>query len=225
MAFYIDSAFLHDIMNAAQTVPVAGVTTNPSILLAAQERGQLLSPDELLDELLRKVAGYIFMQPGATEDEQMYAQALSYIEADPRRVIPKIPMTNAGMRVALRLKAQQQRVAFTAVTTVAQAYSAALISADYVIPYYNRMERSGLDAAQRISEIADTLHNVQATSARPTRILTASIKTADEAASALLAGSDDLTVNPEVLLNLLTDPLSEEAIARFTQDWQKLKKL
>jgi transaldolase len=43
MAFYIDSAFIHDITNAAQTVPVAGVTTNPSILLAAQKRGQLLS--------------------------------------------------------------------------------------------------------------------------------------------------------------------------------------
>jgi transaldolase len=169
MAFYIDSAFLHDIMNVAQTIPVAGVTTNPSILLAAQERGQMLSPLEVLKE-------------------------------------------------------QQLRIAFTAVTTVAQAYSAAQVSAEYIIPYYSRMERSGIDAAQRISEMAEVLLNAAA-EANTTRILTASIKMAEEAASALLAGSDDLTVTPGVLLDLLTDPLTEEAIQRFTQDWQKLKKL
>ncbi len=224
MAFYIDSAFLHDIMNVAQTIPVAGVTTNPSILLAAQERGQMLSPREVLKELLSIVDGDIFMQPGASEDEEMYAQALSYIEADPLRVIPKIPMTQSGMRVARRLKEQQMRIAFTAVTSVAQAYSAAQVSAEYIIPYFNRMERSGIDAAQRISEIAEVLLNAAA-EANTTRILTASIKTAEDAASALLAGSDDLTVTPGLLLDLLTDPLTEEAIQRFTQDWQKMKKL
>jgi len=55
MALYIDSAFLHDIMNVAQTVPLAGVTTNPTILLAARERGQDLSPQGVLDALLRNV--------------------------------------------------------------------------------------------------------------------------------------------------------------------------
>lgn len=221
MAFYIDSAYLHDIMNAASIVPVAGVTTNPSILLAAQERGQSLTPDEVLRELLRSLDGDVFMQPGASEDEEMYAQAQGYIQAAPERVIPKLPMMHAGMRVARRLKTQGARVAFTAVTTVAQAYSAALISAEYVIPYFNRLQRSGIDAAQRISEMADVLHNMDA----PTRILTASIKSTEEAASALLSGSDDLTIAPKALLDMLSDPLTDEAIARFEQDWQKVKKL
>jgi TalC/MipB family fructose-6-phosphate aldolase len=224
MAFYIDSAFIHDIINAAQTVPVAGVTTNPSILLAAQERGQLLSPGEVLSELLHIVDGDIFMQPGATEEEEMYAQALAYIQANPQRVIPKIPMTQSGMRVARRLKEQRQRFAFTAVTSVPQAYSAALLPAAYVIPYYSRMELSGIDAAQRISEMADVLTNTQGNTGA-TRVLTASIKTSENAAAALLAGSDDLTITPKVLLDLLADPLTDEAIERFTQDWQKMKKL
>lgn len=56
MALYIDSAFLHDIMNVAQTVPVAGVTTNPTILLAARERGQDLHPqaDPLTEEAVER---------------------------------------------------------------------------------------------------------------------------------------------------------------------------
>jgi len=221
MALYIDSAFLHDIMNVAQTVPLAGVTTNPTILLAARERGQDLSPQGVLDALLRNVGGTIFMQPGASGEEEMYAEALAYIQAAPGRVIPKIPMTHTGMRVARRLKEQQQRIAFTAVTSVAQAYSAAMVGAEFIIPYYGRLERSGIDASERIAEMADLLHNAQL----PTRIVAASIKSPEDAARALLAGAHDLTVAPQVLMDMVTDPLTGEAIERFTQDWQMLNEL
>src|SRR5947209_3394489 len=135
MALYIDSAFLNDITNVAATVPLAGVTTNPTILKAAWERGQRLDHLRILSELLRCMGGAVFMQPGAEEEEAMYQQAMQYIEAAPTRVIPKIPMTHIGMRVARRLKHQQRRIAFTAVSSVAQAYSAATIEADFIIPY------------------------------------------------------------------------------------------
>ena len=221
MALYIDSAFLNDIMNVAQTVPLAGVTTNPSILLAARERGQDLSPWGVLEALLRSTDGSIFMQPGASDEEEMHAEALAYVQTAPDRVIPKIPMTHTGMRVARRLKQQQLRIAFTAVASVAQAYSAAMAEADFIIPYYGRLERSGIDASERVSEMADLLHNARL----PTRILVASIKSPEDAATALLAGAHDLTVTPQVLMEMVTDPLTEEAVERFTQDWQKMNKL
>jgi TalC/MipB family fructose-6-phosphate aldolase len=221
MALYIDSAFLNDIMNVTQTVPLAGATTNPSIMLAARERGQDLDPQGVLDALLRSLDGTIFIQPGASGEEEMYAEALAYIQAAPSRVIPKIPMTHTGMRVARLLKQQQHRIAFTAVTSVAQAYSAAMAEADFIIPYFGRLERSGIDASERISQMADLLHNARLS----TRILVASIKTPEDAANALLAGAHDLTVAPEVLMEMVTDPLTEEAVERFTQDWQKMSKL
>ena len=221
MALYIDSAFVQDIIHVSQTVPLAGVTTNPTILLQARERGQDLSPQSVLSELLRMIGGTVFIQPGATAEEDMYQEALEYIQASPNRVIPKILMTQTGMRVAQRLKHQQHRIAFTAVTTVAQAYSAAMVPADFVIPYYGRMERSGIDAGERISEMADVLHNA----GLPARILVASIKSAEDVSCALLAGADDLTIAPQVLLDLISDPLTEEAIERFSQDWQKMNKL
>lgn len=221
MALYVDSAFLEDITNVLQIVPLAGVTTNPTILLQARERGQDLSPQSVLSELLRLMGGTVFIQPGASGEEDMYQEALAYIQASPHRVIPKLPMTHTGMRVAQRLKHQQHRIACTAVISVAQAYSAAMVSADYVIPYYGRMERAGIDASERISEMADVLHNANL----PTRILVASIKSADDAARALLAGTDDLTIAPQVLLDMVADPLTEGAIERFSQDWQKMNKL
>lgn len=221
MALYVDSAYLDDITSVAKTVPLAGVTTNPTILLAARERGQTLEPETLLSELLGILEGTIFIQPGATSEVEMFQEALKYIQVAPSRVIPKIPMTQTGMRVAQQLKHQQCRISFTAVTSVAQAYSAAMVGAEYVIPYYNRLERSGINADERISEMADVFHNQHL----QTRILVASIKTPEEATRALLAGAHDLTITPQVLLEMVSDPLSEAAVEKFEQDWQKMKHL
>lgn len=231
MALYIDSAFLDDIRNVARTIPLAGVTTNPTILLAARERGQRLTPLQLLAELLNVVSGDIFMQPGATSEEEMFVEAQSYIGTNVQRVIPgigtsvqrvipKLPMNQVGLRVALRLKQQGHSVSFTAVTSVAQAYTAAMAGADFIIPYYNRLERSGVDASERISLIAELLHNQQL----PARILAASIKSPLEAVYALCAGAHDITAAPSVLLDMGNDSQTDEAMAKFTQDWQKLKR-
>ena len=69
--------------------------------------------------------------------------------------------------------------------------------------------------------MAELFHNQQL----PTRILAASIKSPQEAVAALLAGAHDLTVTPPVLMEMVTDPLTEDAVERFTQDWQKMNKL
>jgi TalC/MipB family fructose-6-phosphate aldolase len=218
MALYIDSAFLNDIMNVSQTVPLAGVTTNPTILLAARERGQNISPQGVLDALLRSLDGSIFMQPGASDEEAMYAEALAYIQAAPNRVIPKIPMTHTGLRVARRLKQQQQRIAFTAVTSVAQAYCAAMCQTDFIIPYFNRLVQADIDASERIAEMAELFHNQKL----PTRILAASIKSPQEAIAALAAGAHDITANPQVLLAMVSDPLTDLAVEKFSNDWHQL---
>ena len=218
MALYIDSAYLPDIIEVARTVPVVGVTTNPTLLLQAQERGQDLRPEQLLNELLGHTGGTIFMQPGALTEEEMYEQALAYIQAAPDRVLPKIPMTQVGMRVAKKL--HRHAIAFTAVTSVAQAYSAAVLEAHFIIPYYNRLQRLGIDASERIAEMAEVFSHHEL----PTRILAASIKSPGEAVSALLAGAHDITAAPEVLLEMVSDPHSEAAVEQFTQDWQQVNK-
>jgi TalC/MipB family fructose-6-phosphate aldolase len=224
MALFIDSAYLQHITEVARTIPVAGVTTNPGLLLAAREQGQHLSPEDLIAAVVKEHTMTIFMQPGAREEEEMFQQALGYIAVEPEHVIPKIPMTHAGLRVAARLKRQGRRLAFTAVTSVTQAYCAAMAGADYIIPYFNRLERSGINACERVTQMARVLAHPAANAAN-TRILVASLKTPAEAANALLSGAHDLTVTPNVLLDMARDPLTEQAIDQFVQDWQKMKNL
>src|SRR5258708_12578236 len=103
MALYIDSAYLPDIIEVARTVPVVGVTTNPTLLLQAQERGHALKPEHLLNELLRPTGGTIFMQPGAPTEEEMYEQALPYVQTAPDPVIPKFPISQPASRLTPNL--------------------------------------------------------------------------------------------------------------------------
>ncbi|GCE18607.1 transaldolase family protein [Dictyobacter kobayashii] len=221
MALYIDSAYLDDITAVAQTLPIAGVTTNPTLLLNAYQHGQRATAHEIVQQLLQRTNGTIFMQPSMADEEKAYQEALSYIEADPERVIPKIPMSQAGVRVGQRLYAQGHIIAFTAVTTVAQAYIASLVGARYIIPYYNRLRRSGVDPCERLEQMA----RVIASQSSNTRILAASIKSTVEAAEALHSGAHDLTIPPAILMEMPGDPESDEAITRFEQDLKKMKNL
>ncbi|GER87727.1 fructose-6-phosphate aldolase [Dictyobacter vulcani] len=221
MALYIDSANLDDITAVAQTVPIAGVTTNPTLLLDARQRGQQASVEEVISRLLQNVHGTIFLQPSIANEERAYRETMSYIQIDPERVLAKIPMCKNGVRLGQRLHAEGQHIAFTAVTTVAQAYMAAMVGADYIIPYYNRLRRSGVDPCARIAQMAQVIGNRPT----PTRILAASIKSTAEAAEALLSGAHDLTIPPAILLEMATDPESEEAIERFERDSARMKNL
>jgi Transaldolase len=219
MAIYIDSAYLADIQAITHLAPLSGATTNPTLLLAAQERGQTLRTQEVLEQLLKLLPGQIFMQPSVLGKESGYREALAYIQVDPERVTPKIPMTEIGVQIAQRLQAEGHRIAFTAVTTVAQAYIASLIGAHFIIPYYNRLRRSGIDPYERISQMALMLARQQSS----TRIMAASIKSAAEATSASLAGAHDLTIAPQILIDMITDPETEEAVEKFENDRKKIK--
>lgn len=228
MALYIDSAYLDDIVKVVQTMDIAGVTTNPTILLAARERGQTLPIPVLIESLAHKVRGAIFFQPGATNEKEMEQEVRSFPRPSypirpPAGMIFKLPMTEAGVRVAKQLKGNIifRRFAFTAVNTTAQAYIAGVMGAEFIIPYYNRMERASENAGQRITEMAKVLRDHRF----ETRILAASIKTPQEAANALLAGAHDITAPPEVLLAMIRDAQTEDAVERFARDWQKMNGL
>jgi TalC/MipB family fructose-6-phosphate aldolase len=217
MSLYADSAFLPEVERAAAHLELAGVTTNPSILLSAWQRGQQMSDLEVLRALLGLTTGAVFMQPTGDTAEVLWQQGQRYVEVDAARVVLKLPLTAAGMQVARRLRGQDAhaRFAFTCVFTVAQAYCGALAGAQCIIPYFGRLRRSGADACERIEGMAALLK----AQAPGTRVLAASIKTATDATEALLAGAHDLTAAPEVLEALLADPLTDAAVAQFECDW------
>jgi TalC/MipB family fructose-6-phosphate aldolase len=215
MSLYVDSAYLDDVTSISESFPIAGVTTNPSILLRALERGQTLDDLELLHRLLDVTSGLVFMQATAPDSEHLHAAAARYIDFDPERVVPKLPPTEGGMAAGRELTRQGARVAYTATCTPAQVYCAAEAGATWAIPYYSRMTRAGVDPCERIM----TMSRLLARQGAHTRLLAASVKSASDVTEALLAGAHDVTASPEVIMSLLRDPLSDQAFTQFAVDW------
>jgi TalC/MipB family fructose-6-phosphate aldolase len=220
MALFVDSAFVADVSRLCQSYPVAGVTTNPSILLAACERGQSLDDIQLLRELLAASPGTVFMQPTADTREELYRVALAYLDTDPLRVVLKLPATPAGIALARELPAGA-RFAFTAVASVAQAYLAAMAGASWAIPYFCRFRQAGIDVSQTIADISRVLAGQHCT----TRILAASLRNPSDVIEATLAGADDVTAPPSVIEAMVLHEMTEAAVRQFADDWQKLHRL
>ncbi|MEO7003367.1 MAG: transaldolase family protein, partial [Ktedonobacterales bacterium] len=178
--------------------------------------------------LLEACPGTIFMQPVAETPDGLRAAASAWIELAPERVVPKLPMTPAGMQAALALKRDGARVAFTAVYSVAQAYSGQLAGADWVIPYFGRLRRAGVDACQRIGQIARLLarqSEPMGQAGQTTRLLVASVKSPADVVEVVMTGAHDITAQPDVIRALLEETLTHAAIAQFAADARSLHEL
>jgi TalC/MipB family fructose-6-phosphate aldolase len=219
MGLYVDSAYLDDIADVCQMFPITGVTTNPSILLAAFERGQRLSDLDVLDRLLRLCEGPVFMQPTAETPGELAAAALRYVGVNPARVVVKLPSTSTGLAAARELRQEGARLAFTATYTLAQTYCAVQAGAQWIIPYFGRLRRSGVDAADRIDGMARLL----AQQGSSTRVLAASLKSAADLVEVTRVGAHDVTAPPDVIHSLIDDELTQTAVAQFADDWRRLR--
>ncbi|HEX5159530.1 MAG TPA: transaldolase family protein [Ktedonobacterales bacterium] len=216
MALLVDSAGLDDVAQVCRDFPVVGVTTNPTIVLAAIERGQKLSLDDLARELLALCPGPVFLQPVAEDADELVAAGRVCVAIDPARVVLKLPMTADGLRAGKLLGSEGARIAFTAVYTLPQAYQGLLASAEWIIPYFGRLRRAGLDACARIGEMARLLRVQHA----ETRLMVASLKSPDDVIEATLAGAHDITAQPDIIRAMVHSPLTSDALAGFTNDWR-----
>jgi TalC/MipB family fructose-6-phosphate aldolase len=218
MAVFVDTAVIADIAEISAAYPIAGVTTNPTILLAALETGQRLSDTEVLRGLLEVCTGPVFMQPVGESPDALYKAALVYGAADPERVVVKLPATSTGLQAARDLSRDGIQFAFTAVATVAQAYLGALAGARWVIPYFCRLRQSGVDVSQIISDMSHLLEGQKTM----TRILAASLKTPNDIIEATLAGAHDVTAPPGVIEAMSRHSMTEAAVKQFSEDWQRV---
>ena len=216
MALLVDSAGLDDVAQVCRDFPVDGVTTNPTIVLAAIERGQKLSLDALARELLALCPGPVFLQPVAEGADELMAAGRECMAIDPARVVLKLPMTADGLRAGKLLGSEGARIAFTAVYTLPQAYQGLLAGAEWIIPYFGRLRRAGLDACARIGEMARLLRAQRA----ETRLMVASLKSPDDVIEATLAGAHDITAQPDVIRAMVNSPLTSDALAGFSNDWR-----
>ena len=211
MELYLDTSDVAAVKALARVLPLAGVTTNPSIVATGKETLEVLLPQ--LQEAMGG-QGRLFAQVMATTAEGMVSDArkLRTIIAD---IVVKVPVTAEGLAAIKLLKEEGIPTLGTAVYGAAQGLLAALAGAEYVAPYVNRVDAQGGDGIQTVTDL-QTLLTMHAPHAK---VLAASFKTPRQALDCLLAGCEAITLPLDVAQQMLGTPAVESAIEKFEQDW------
>jgi len=212
MELYLDTANVAEVERLARIFPIAGVTTNPSIIAASRE-----SIWEVLPRLQKTIGpeGTLFAQTMSRDAEGMVAEAKRLSNAIPDIVV-KIPVTAEGLTAIKALKKEGITTLGTAVYSAAQGLLAALAGAKYVAPYVNRVDAQGGDGIRMVQELQSLLE----LHAPECRALAASFKTPRQALDCLLAGCEAITLPLDVAEQMLCFRGVESAIEKFEQDWK-----
>lgn len=212
MELYLDTASVADVESLARIFPIAGVTTNPSIIAASGE-----SVWDVLPRLQKIVGpeGTLFAQTMSRDADGMVAEARRLSASFPNIVV-KIPVTAEGLVAIKALKKEGITTLGTAVYSAAQGLLAALAGAKYIAPYVNRVDAQGGDGIRTVQELQSLLE----LHAPESMVLAASFKTPRQALDCLLAGCEAITLPIDVAQQMLNTPAVESAIDKFEQDWK-----
>ncbi len=212
MELYLDTSDVDAVKTLARIFPLAGVTTNPSIVAAGRKALEVLLP-ELHDAIGGQ--GRLFAQVMATTAEGMVSDAHKLRAMIPDIVV-KVPVTAEGLAAIKLLKKEGIPTLGTAVYSAAQGLLAALAGAEYIAPYVNRVDAQGGDGIQTVVD----LQNLLKMHAPHAKVLAASFKTPRQALDCLLAGCDAITLPLDVAQQLISSPAVDAAMAKFAHDWQ-----
>ncbi len=214
MKFFIDTANIQEIRDAAALGILDGVTTNPS--LVAKEGRDFQS---VIREIASIVNGPISAEVTVLDRDGMLAQGRELAKIHPNIVI-KVPLTKEGLQACKALRAEGTAVNVTLCFSPSQALLAGKCDATYISPFVGRLDdvsTEGMDLIRQIRAIYDNY-------GFETQILAASIRHPIHVVESALAGADVATMPYKVMLQLYDHPLTDIGIKKFMADWEKLKK-
>lgn len=216
MEFLIDTIDLDEIASAVDHLPIAGVTSNPSIV-------KKTAPDNFFDHLkkIRKIIGpfrTLHVQMIGEKAETMVQEAYRILREVDENVYIKIPVTYEGIKAIRILKSEGIKVTATAVYDLMQAYLALEAKADYIAPYVNRIGNLGNDPFILIENLEKRI----ITDGYGCRILGASFKGVQQIRDTLNCGADAVTAPVSLLNQIFDNPSVHQAVRNFNEDWNSV---
>lgn len=214
MKFFLDTANIEEIKRINRLGLVDGVTTNPTII---SKEGRDF--EEVIKEICSIVEGPVSAEVIGLTVEEMVSEARN-IAQWASNIVVKIPMTEAGLEAVSILSKEGIKTNVTLIFSVAQGLMAAKAGATYVSPFVGRLDDIGVDGLELIQNLKTTLANFQF----ETEIITASVRTIGHLEEAALAGAHIATIPGSLLPKLWKHPLTDNGIAQFLADWEKVPK-
>jgi len=212
MKFFLDTANIDEIRDAASTGIVDGITTNPTLISKEGNpfEEQLLKICSLVDGPVS--AETISMDAAGMVEEGRHLAKLH------RNIVIKCPMTKEGLKATKMLNDEGIRVNVTLIFSAPQALMAAKAGATFVSPFVGRLDDIGQDGMGLIQEVVNIFNNYDF----KTEVLVASVRHPIHVVQAGLMGADICTLPAKVFDQMLKHPLTDKGVAQFLKDWEKV---
>ena len=226
MKFFLDTADLDEISEAASWGALAGVTTNPT--LYSRVGGKLADFNDHIARICEIVG------PDCPVSAESLAMTRDELVRDARElaaiapnVVVKIPTMVEGLAATRTLAEEGIRVNMTLCFTVPQALLAARAGARYISPFIGRFDDISEDGIEQVANIVDAIGNYDFTentvNGEQIEVIAASVRSANHVTQCALMGADIATVPFGVLKKMVSHPLTDRGIEAFVADWEKVK--
>jgi len=214
MKFFLDTANLAEIKEAAAWGILDGVTTNPS--LVSKENMKF---EDLIREICRVVPGPVSVECVSTRAEDMVQEARALARLA-ENVVIKIPISIEGVKATKVLAGEGVKVNTTLIFSPSQALLAAKAGTRFVSPFIGRLD----DISHHGMELIDQIMTIYDNYGFDTEVIVASIRHPRHVVEAALIGAHIATIPFSVLEKLVHHPLTDIGMEKFLKDWGKVKK-
>ena len=216
MKFFLDTADLDEIREAASWGVVAGVTTNPS--LYAKIGGKLADFENHIARICEIVDGPVSAETTAMTRDQIVADGRRLAAPN---VVVKIPVMAEGLAATKQLASEGIAVNMTLVFSAPQAIMAARAGARYISPFVGRFDDIAEDGLNQLNDIVSCVNNYDF--GHEVEIIAASVRSPHHVTQAALMGADIATVPFGALKKCIEHPLTDRGLERFLADWKKVE--
>lgn len=213
MEFFIDTASIKEIKEAAALGILDGVTTNPS--LVAKEGKDFR---KLLDEILTIVDGPVSAEVISTEYEAIVKEGRELAKIH-KNIVVKVPLIKEGLKAVKTFTDEGIKTNVTLCFSPSQALLAAKAGATYISPFVGRLDDISIVGMDLISQIVQIYRNYD----YQTKVLVASIRNPLHLVDAAMIGADVCTMPFDVINKLFNHPLTDLGLQKFLGDWNKLQ--
>ena len=209
MKFFLDTANVKEIQEAASLGLLDGVTTNPS-LVAKEGR----SFKEMLVEICNIVDGPISAEVVSLEADTMVKEGKELAKIH-KNIVVKVPLIAEGLKATKRLAAEGIKVNVTLCFSPTQALLAAKAGAWCVSPFIGRLDDISSNGMELIRQILTIYRNYD----YKTQVLVASVRHPQHVVEAALAGGHICTMPFSIFQQMVKHPLTDSGLKKFLADW------
>jgi transaldolase len=210
MKFFLDTANVKEIQEAASLGLLDGVTTNPS-LVAKEGR----SFKEVLLEICNIVDGPISAEVVSLEANAMVKEGKELAKIH-KNIVVKVPLIAEGLKATKKMAAEGIKVNVTLCFSPTQALLAAKAGAWCVSPFIGRLDDISSNGMELIRQILTIYRNYDF----KTQVLVASVRHPQHVVEAALVGGHICTMPFSIFQQMVKHPLTDSGLKKFLADWE-----